>query len=134
MTCWWVALAMENPRTGCRVPHPCLDSVTSFVSRPWIFMIYIVHALLFSFINTDATYRMRPGINIHSVLLAASPANQHCFSLTSNQQATSQPAVFFSHNKSAPATRALSIFATILNLEICICHSRSRTYSAVMWV
>jgi hypothetical protein len=35
------------------------------------------------------------------------PASQQCFSLTSFQHqplATSQPVVFFSHNKSAPAT------------------------------
>jgi hypothetical protein len=35
------------------------------------------------------------------------PASQQCFSLTSFQRqppTTSQPAVFFSHNKSAPAT------------------------------
>jgi len=42
-----------------------------------------------------------------SVLLAASPASQQCFSLTPNQHqppAISHSAVIFSHNKLAPAT------------------------------
>jgi len=44
----------------------------------------------------------------YSVLLTCQPTSQLCFSLTSNQHqppTTSQSAVFFSHNKSAPATR-----------------------------
>jgi hypothetical protein len=43
------------------------------------------------------------------VRLAGQPTGQQCFSLTSNQHqppVTCQPAVFFSHNKSAPATPA----------------------------